>query len=102
VSARSVTPFVALLVSATSPIAAIAVTLTVLNPNFDAFLAASSSSDFATLTQSVVMDFSANRGLANTAIGPVDGTVKFYLGLPTQGTTQVIADAVGYVFTAPD
>jgi hypothetical protein len=77
--------------------AAIAVTLTVLNPNFDAFLAASSASDFATLTQSVVMDFSANKGLANTAIVPVDGTVKFYLGLPTQVTTHVIADAVGYL-----
>ena len=76
--------------------AAIAVTLTVLNPNFDAFLAASSASDFATLTQSVVMDFSANKGLANTAIIPVDGTVAFYLGLPAQVTTQVIADAVGY------
>jgi hypothetical protein len=80
-----------------SSFAAIAVTLTVLNPNFDAFLAASSSSDFPTLTQSVVMDFSANRGLANTAIVPVDGTVKFYLGLPAQVTTQVIADAVGYL-----
>ncbi len=77
--------------------AAIAVTLTVLNPNFDAFLAASSSSDFAILTRSVVMDFSANRGLANTAIVPVDGTVKFYLGLPAQVTTHVIADAVGYL-----
>jgi hypothetical protein len=76
--------------------AAIAVTLTVLTPNFDAFLAASSSSDFVTLTQSVVMDFSANRGLANTAIVPVDVTGKFYLGLPAQVTTQVIADAVGY------
>ncbi len=80
-----------------SSFAAIAVTLTVLNPNFDAFLAASSSSDFAILTQSVVMDFSANKGLANTAIVPVDGTVKFYLGLPAQVTTHVIADAVGYL-----
>src|SRR5256885_12548641 len=79
-----------------SSFAAIAVTLTVLNPNFDAFLAASSSSNFTTLTQAVVMDFSANKGLANTAIVPVDGTVKFYLGLPAQVTTQVIADAVGY------
>src|SRR6266567_2919223 len=77
--------------------AAIAVTLTFLNPNFDAFLAASSSSDFAILTRSVVMDFSANRGLANTAIVPIDGTVKFYLGLPAQVTTHVIADAVGYL-----
>ena len=75
---------------------AIAVTLTVLNPNFDAFLAAGNSSNFATLTQSVVMNFNANRGLANTAIVPVDGTVKFYLGLPAQVTTHVIADAVGY------
>jgi hypothetical protein len=72
------------------------VTFTVLNPNFDAFLAASNTSNFATLTQSVVMDFSANRGLANTAIVPVDGTVKFFLGLPAQVTTHVIADAVGY------
>src|SRR2546428_13328535 len=80
-----------------SSFAAIAVTLTVLNPNFDAFLAASSSNNFATLTQSVVMDFSANKGLATTAIVPIDGTVKFYLGLPAQVTTQVIADAVGYL-----
>jgi len=75
---------------------AIAVVFTVLNPNFDAFLAASNSSDFATLTRSVVMDFSANKGLANTAIVPVDGTVTFYLGLPASVTTNVIADAVGY------
>ena len=75
---------------------AIAVTFTVLNPNFDAFLAASNTSNFATLTQSVVMDFSANRGLANTAIVPVDATVKFFLGLPAQVTTHVLADAVGY------
>ena len=84
-----------------SSFAAIAVTLTVLNPNFDAFLAASNSSNFATLTQAVVMDFSANKGLANTAIVPVDGTVKFYLGLPASVTTHVIADAVGY-FRAPN
>src|SRR6266567_4566570 len=77
--------------------AAIAMTLTVLNPNFDAFLAASNSSNFAILTQSVVMDFSANKGLANTAIVPVDGTVKFYLGMPASVTTHVIADAVGYL-----
>jgi hypothetical protein len=77
--------------------AAIAVTLTVLNPNFDAFLAAGNSSNFATLTQSVVMDFSANEGLANTAIVPVDGMVKFYLGMPASVTTQVIVDAVGYL-----
>lgn len=76
--------------------AAIAVTLTVLNPNYDAYLAASNTSNFATLTQSIVMDFSANKGLANTAIVPVDGTVKFYLGLPALVTTNVIADAVGY------
>ncbi len=75
---------------------AIAVTFTVTNPNFDAFLAASNTSVFATLTQSVVMNFSANKGLANTAIVPVDGTVKFFLGLPPQVTTHVIADAVGY------
>jgi hypothetical protein len=75
---------------------AIAVTLTVLNPNFDAFLAASSSSDFPTLTRAVVMDFSANKGLANTTIVPVDGSVKFYLGLPAQVTTHVIADVAGY------
>jgi len=74
----------------------IAVVLTVLNPNFDAFLAASNSSDFSTLTQAVVMNFSANKGLANTAIIPMDGTVKFYLGLPAQVTTHVIADVVGY------
>ena len=74
--------------------AAIVVVLTVLNPNFDAYLAASSSSNFVTLTQAVVMNFSANKGLANTAIVPVDGTVRFYLGLPAQVTTNVIADVV--------
>jgi hypothetical protein len=76
--------------------AAIAVVLTVLNPNFDAFLAASNTSNFSTLVQSVVMDFSANKGLANTAIVPVDGTVTFYLGLPATVTTNVIADVSGY------
>ncbi len=75
---------------------AIAVVFTVLNPNFDAFMAASNSSNFSTLTQAVVMDFSANKGLANTAIVPVDGTVKFYLGLPALVSTHVIADVVGY------
>jgi hypothetical protein len=75
---------------------AVMVTFTVLNPNFDAFMAASNTSNFATLTQSVVMDFSANRGLANTATVPVDGTEKFYLGLPAAVTTHVIADIAGY------
>ena len=75
---------------------AVVVTFTVLNPNFDAFMAASNTSNFATLTQSVVMDFSANRGLANTATVPVDGTEKFYLGLPASVTTHVIADIAGY------
>lgn len=75
---------------------AVVVTFTVLNPNFDAFLAASNTSNFTTLTQSVVMDFSANRGLANTATVPVDGAVKFYLGMPAQLATHVIADVAGY------
>jgi len=67
------------------------VVLTVLNPNLDTFLAAGASSDFATLTQAVVMDFSANKGLANTVILRVDGSIKFYLGLPAQVRTHVIA-----------
>ncbi|MEO8740399.1 MAG: hypothetical protein ABI537_11950, partial [Casimicrobiaceae bacterium] len=75
---------------------AIVMTLTVLNPNFDAFMSASPSSSFATLTQSVVMNFTAHQGLANTALVPVDATNKFYLGLPAQVTTFVIADALGY------
>ncbi len=79
---------------------AIVVTLTVLNPNFDAFMAASPSNNFATLTQAVVMNFTAHQGTANTAIVPVDGTNKFYLGLPSQVTTFTIVDALGY-FAVP-
>ena len=59
-------------------------------------MAASNSSDFATLTQAVVMNFPANTGQANTAIIPVDGTEKFYVGLPASVTTNVIGDALGY------
>jgi hypothetical protein len=79
---------------------ALFVVLTGLNPYYDAFLASVNSCNFATLTRSLVMDFSANKGVTNTAIVPVDGSVRFYLGLPAQVTTNVIADAVGY-FKAP-
>ncbi|TMH32299.1 MAG: hypothetical protein E6H66_14320 [Betaproteobacteria bacterium] len=75
---------------------AVAITLTVTDPNFDAFMAASNTSNFGTLTQSVVMNFNAHRGTANSAIVPVDGSVKFYLGMPVQVTTNVIADVDGY------
>ena len=79
-----------------SSLTGIVVTLTILDPNFDAYLSASNTSDFATLTQAVVMNFTANKGQSNTAILPVDGSTRFYLGLPPQVTTNVIADAMGY------
>ena len=75
---------------------AVAVTLTVIDPNFDAYMAASSTSDWSVLNQSVVMNFNAHRGTANSAIVPVDGSMNFYLAMPAQVTTNVIADIDGY------
>lgn len=81
--------------------AAIAVVVTVLGANFDAFLAAGNSATYNQLVQSVVMNFSAGQGIANTAIVPLDvsapSSPRFHVTLPPQVSTHVLVDAVGFL-----
>lgn len=79
---------------------AVVVNIAVLNPNYSAFLSAGDSSNFATLTQSVVMNFAGGQGMANNPSVPVDATGKFYLAMPAQLSTHVTAGVLGY-FKAP-
>jgi hypothetical protein len=79
---------------------AVAVNIAALNPNYSAFLSAGNSSDFATLTQSVVMNFVGGHGMANNPVVPVDGTGKFYMAMPPQLSTHVTVGVLGY-FAAP-
>jgi len=79
---------------------AVVLNIAVLNPNYSAYLSAGDSSDFATLTQSVVMNFVGGEGTANNPVVPVDGTGKFYMAMPALLSTHVTAGVLGY-FRAP-
>jgi len=77
---------------------AVAIVITILNPNFDAFLGVSDVNNLSMVLSNVALNFSHGQGLSTmyivqqTQIGPNN----IYFALPAGLSAQLIFDVVGY------
>jgi hypothetical protein len=80
---------------------AVAIVITILNPNFDAFLGVSDSSNLATVLSKVALNFTHGQGLSTLYIVPqtIGGNI-IYFAMPTGLSAQLIFDVVGYFATS--
>jgi len=75
---------------------AIAMVITILNPNFDAYLGVSDQNDLATVLASVALNFTHGQGLSTLYIVPQVSTRNIYFAMPSGLTANIIFDVVGY------
>lgn len=77
-------------------ISAIALVITILNPNFDAYLGVSDSSTLATVLSSVALNYTHGQGLSTMYILPQKLSNTVYFALPAGLSAHLIFDVVGY------
>ena len=75
---------------------AIAIVITVLNPNFDAYLGVGDSNTLATTLSTVALNFTAGQGLSTQYIVPQGGLNTVYFAMPAQVSANIVFDVVGY------
>lgn len=78
---------------------AVAIVITILNPNFDAYLGVSDSSSLSTVLSKVALNFTHGQGLSTMYIVP-QGTNTIYFAMPAGLSANLIFDVVGYFANA--
>jgi hypothetical protein len=73
---------------------AIAIVMTILNPNFDSFLGV--SDDIGTVQTNVALNFTHGQGLSNLYIVPQVNGHTIYFAMPSGLSAQLVFDVVGY------
>jgi len=79
---------------------AIAIVITILNPNFDAFLGISDSASLSVVLSSVALNYTRGQGLSTLYIVPQGLGNTIYFAMPAGLTANVIFDVVGYFATS--
>jgi len=79
-----------------SNIWAIAIVITILNPNFDAFLGVSDINSLSTVLSNVALNYTHGQGLSTLYIAPQTTGLNIYFAMPSGLSANVIFDAVGY------
>jgi hypothetical protein len=79
-----------------SAIHGIAIVITVLNPNFDAFIGVSDVNSFTTTLSTVALNYAHGQGLSTMYFVPQIGSNNIYFALPAGLSAQIIFDVVGY------
>lgn len=75
----------------------IALVITILNPNFDAFLGVSNSNVLATVLSTVALNYTHGQGLSTLYIVPQGGLPQdIYFAMPAGLSANIIFDVVGY------
>ncbi len=76
---------------------AVAIVITILNPNFDAFLGVGDNNSLATTLSSVALNYTHGQGLSTLYIVPqtVSGNI-IYFAMPAGLSANIIFDVVGY------
>jgi len=77
-------------------IVGVAVVITILNPNFDAFLGVSDSSDLNTTLSTVALNYTHGQGLSTMYMVPQVAGNTIYFAMPAGLSAQLIFDVVGY------
>jgi len=81
-------------------IKAVAIVITILNPNFDAFLGVSDIGNLATTLSTVALNYTHGQGLSTMYIVPQLANNNIYFALPAGLSAQIIFDVVGYFVTS--
>ncbi len=78
----------------------IAMVITILNPNFDAFLGVGDTNDLTTTLSTVALNYTTGQGLSTMYIVPQTTSNTIYFALPTDLSADLIFDVVGYMVTS--
>lgn len=84
-----------------SNIKAVAIVMTILAPNFDAYLGASDVNNLATVLGTVALNYTHAQGLSTLYVVPQDVANTIYFAMPAQLVANIIFDVVGY-YTVSD
>jgi hypothetical protein len=79
-----------------SAIHAVAIVITILNPNFDAYLGVSDVNNLSTVLSNVALNYTHGQGLSTMYIVPQISTNSIYFALPAGLSAHLIFDVVGY------
>jgi hypothetical protein len=74
----------------------VAVVITILNPNFDAFLGVGDINDLTTTLSTVALNYTHGQGLSTMYIVPQTASNSIYFALPAALSAHLIFDVVGY------
>ena len=74
---------------------AVAIVITILNPNFSAYLGVSDSSILSTVLSTVALNYTGGQGLSTMYIVPQSSNT-IYFAMPTGLSANIIFDVVGY------
>jgi hypothetical protein len=81
-------------------ISAVAIVITVLDPNFSAYLGVSDSNDLSSVLDHVALNYTARQGLSTMYIVPQISGNAIYFAMPTGLSANIIFDVVGYFATS--
>lgn len=82
--------------SVSSSIRAIAIVITILNPNFDAYLGVSDQNNLTTVLSNVALNYTHGQGLSTVYAAPQLASNTIYFAMPAGLSAQLIFDVVGY------
>ncbi len=77
-------------------IKAVAIVVTILNPNFDAFLGVSDVNNLTTTLSTVALNYTHGQGLSTMYIVPQLAGNNIYFAMPSGLSANIIFDVVGY------
>ena len=75
---------------------AVAIVITILDPNFSAYLGVSDINNLSTVLSNVALNYTGHQGLSTMYIVPQISTNFIYFAMPAQLIANVIFDVVGY------
>jgi hypothetical protein len=77
-------------------IKAVAIVITILNPNFDAFLGVSDTNNLTATLSTIALNYTHGQGLSTQYIVPQIASNNIYFAMPAGLSAQIIFDVVGY------
>jgi hypothetical protein len=75
---------------------ALALVMTILNPNYDAYLGVSDVNDLTTTLSTVALNYTQGQGLSTMYLVPQVSSNNIYFALPAQLSANLLFDVVGY------
>jgi probable HAF family extracellular repeat protein len=79
---------------------AVAIVITILNPNFDAYLGVGDDDDLTTILQTVALKYTHGQGGSTLYMVPQTFTNSIFFAMPSGVRAQLIFDVVGYMATS--